>query len=251
MQADSRQRALEAAERFTEIPMLVLSLVMLPLLLVPWILDLSGSIRDAFFVIDWMIWAMFALELGVKTYLAPARIIYLRRHWFDLCLVVLPFLRPLRVIRSARAIRVLRATRAMIFAVRSVHSVKEILTEHGLQYVLLIGFLLVIGSAGVMTLFEQGGDGSIKDFDDGLWWAVTTITTVGYGDKFPVTPEGKGVAVLLMLVGISLFSLLTANMAAFLVKPKESANVASLDDVLEQLRRLEAKIEALAERERN
>ena len=112
---------------------------MLPLLLAPLLLDLSGQAEDAFLVADWTIWAIFALELGVKTYRAPARAAYLRRHWFDVLIVVLPFLRPLRIVRSARAVRGLRAVRLAPFLARTVHSTRAILAEHGLQYVLLVG----------------------------------------------------------------------------------------------------------------
>jgi len=188
----------------------------------------------------------FALELGTKTYLAPARGRYLRQHWFDAVIVAVPFLRPLRIARSARALRALRVLRVVSFTARATHSARAVLVEHGLQYVLLVGMIFVPVSAGVVTLFERGGEGTIQGFDDGLWWAATTITTVGYGDKFPVTPEGRGIAVLLMFVGISLFSLITANVAAFLVKPAEGKET-TMTDVLEQLRRLEAKVDQLSQ----
>jgi voltage-gated potassium channel len=136
------------------------------------------------------------------------------------------------------------------FGARAVHSTQTILTEHGLQYVLALGGLLLVACAGLVTLFERESDGSIRNFGDGLWWAVTTITTVGYGDKFPVTTEGRGIAIFLMLVGITLFGLITANIAAFLVKPASGEKAATLDAVLEQLRSLEAKLDQLHASER-
>jgi voltage-gated potassium channel len=66
--------------------------------------------------------------------------------------------------------------------------------------------------------FESGSGGEIDDYGTALWWAMATVTTVGYGDTVPTTPEGRGVAVLLMLVGIAFFSWVTANIAAFLVE---------------------------------
>ncbi len=248
---ERRQQAFDAVERVTLVPMLVLAAVMLPLLLVPFVFDLSGTAEAALLAADWAIWAIFALELGVKTYLAPARTTYLRKHWFDVVIVAVPFLRPLRIVRSARAFRSLRALRLFSVASRAAHTTRAILSEHGLQYVLLVGVILVLLCAGLVTLFERRGEGTIQGFDDGLWWAVTTITTVGYGDKVPVTPEGRGIAALLMFVGISFFSLITANVAAFLVQPKEDEAVASLNEVLESLRRLEAKVDELQRRERS
>ena len=83
MEIERRQRAFHAVDRSTELPMLILSVVMVPLILAPLLLDLSAGLEDAFLVADWAIWAVFALELGVKTYLAPERAAYLRGHWFD------------------------------------------------------------------------------------------------------------------------------------------------------------------------
>ncbi len=225
--------------------MLVLSLGMIPLLVAPLLFELSNPAEDAVVVADWSIWAIFALELGLKTWLAPARRTYLRKHWFDVLIVVLPFLRPLRVIRSARALRLLRATRLTTFAARALHSTRSILAEHGLQYVLLVGVVVVLASAGLVTVFERGAGGTINDLDDGLWWAVTTITTVGYGDKVPVTPEGRGIAMFLMLLGVGLFGVITANLAAFLVSPKEDKNAASIEELIEHVKLLEGKIEGL------
>jgi len=225
--------------------MLVLSVAMLPLLLAPLLLSLPSGTEDALLVADWTIWAVFALELVTKTYLAPVRLAYLRGHWFDVAIVVLPFLRPLRVVRSARGLRALRGARLAPLLARAVHSTRAILTEHGLQYVLGVGLLLLLACAGLVTVFEQDSGGTIRDFDDGLWWAMTTVTTVGYGDKFPVTAEGRGIAVFLMLLGITLFGLVTANLAAFLVKPAKDLEEPTLREVLSALQGIEAKLDEL------
>ena len=242
---ERRHEAYLNVQRFTEVPMLILSVILVPFLLAPYILNLSATARDAFYVVDWAIWGIFALELGVKTYLSPNRGVYLKQHWFDVLIVVVPFLRPLRVVRSARALRVLGALRVFSIFTRTAHSIRAVLAGHGLQYVLLVGGAIIVGCSGLVTLFESGSTGQIQTFDDGLWWALTTITTVGYGDLYPVTPEGKGIAAFLMLLGISLFSFLTANIAAFLVQPTGDKHAASLDEVLDTIKRLEAKVEEL------
>ena len=70
-----------------------------------------------------------------------------------------------------------------------------------------------------ITITERSVEGSnIKNFGDGLWWAVTTVTTVGYGDRYPTTTEGRFLAVLLMIMGISLVGVITASVAAWFVK---------------------------------
>jgi voltage-gated potassium channel len=124
---------------------------------------------------------------------------------------------------------------------RFVHSARAIVDQHGLKYALIAGALLFFAAAGLTLLFERD-EGNIRSLDDALWWAATTITTVGYGDRFPVTTEGRAIAVFLMFLGISLFSLITASVAAFFVLPEQKKEEATLEDVLKRLTELEALI---------
>jgi voltage-gated potassium channel len=106
--------------------------------------------------------------------------------------------------------------------------------------------VLTLTCAGVMTVVERDADGStIQSFSDALWWAVTTVSTVGYGDAVPTTDAGRGVAYLLILVGIAVFSLITANLASFFVERGQQSDSDKVDEVLRRLERLEA---ALRER---
>jgi voltage-gated potassium channel len=245
MNTEWRKRAFEAFERATELPMLALSLAIIPLLVVPWLADLPKTLDTTFVVLDWSIWAAFALELAVKTYLVERRRHYLVRHWFDVLIVGLPFLRPLRVVRSARALRLLRLTRVGAFATRGGVTLRTLMGRHGLQYTLLMGLVLFLASAGAVTFLERGSGGPIGDFGTALWWAVSTVTTVGYGDAYPITPEGKGVAVFLMLVGIALFSVVTANVAALLVETDRQAQDATMANLLTEMRHLREELAAL------
>jgi voltage-gated potassium channel len=97
--------------------------------------------------------------------------------------------------------------------------------------------------AGLVYAFEKSEGGTITSFGDALWWALATVTTVGYGDVVPRTAEGRGVALFLMLAGITFYSILTANVAAYFVESNQDdsrAEVdAKLDLVLERLRELE------------
>jgi voltage-gated potassium channel len=239
LEAEVRQRTFNSFERAVELPMLVLAFLMVPLLIGPELFDLSPELRETFFVLDWFIWAVFALELAIKTYLSQDRAIYLKRHWFDVIIVVVPFLRPLRVVRSLRFIRAARGARLLSFVMRVVYSAQAIIGRHGIRYALLAGALLFFAAAVLALLFERE-DGNINTLDEALWWAVTTITTVGYGDRYPVTTEGRAIAVFLMFLGISLFSLVTANVAALFVLPEQRKEEATLEDVLKRLADLEA-----------
>ena len=84
---------------------------------------------------------------------------------------------------------------------------------------------MVLGSAAAAYALEDGAGGTIDSLGDALWWAITTVTTVGYGDMFPVTPAGRGIAAFLMLSGIALFGVLTANIAAFFVEQDQEEGI--------------------------
>jgi voltage-gated potassium channel len=90
--------------------------------------------------------------------------------------------------------------------------------------------------------FERGNpDANIASYPDALWWAVTTITTVGYGDRFPMSSAGRAVAVVLMIAGIAMFGVITATIAAYFVEQQAEEDVASrLDQIMERLDRIEA-----------
>jgi voltage-gated potassium channel len=242
---DRRARALTKFEQATELPMLLLALAMIPLLALPAMVSLSSATTELLVRVEWAIWAVFATDLSIRTYLAPRRARYLLAHWFDVLIVVLPFLRPLRIARSARVLRAFTALRLVGPLARVVLTARSVFGRHGLHWAILVCGVLFIACAGAVTHFERGGEGSIKDFPTALWWAAVTITTVGYGDTFPVTPEGRGVGIFLMFVGIALFSLITANIAAFFMESDSKAEGPSLADVMARLDSIEARISAL------
>ncbi len=222
MHLERRQRMSEAFDRAAEIPMLVLSILIVPLLIIPFVVSLSNTTETALLTADYVIWGTFATELAIKTYLAPNRHRYLLSHWYDVLIVAIPFLRPLRITRSLRILRLARVARLATVVIRIKFVSQEVLGRHGLHYALVSGLILTIALAALVAFLERNADGNITDFGTALWWAAVTVTTVGYGDAFPITPEGRGVGVVLMLLGITLFGVLTANIAAFFVEEKHS-----------------------------
>ena len=207
MDLERRTHLYARVERATELPMLVLAAAMVPLILVPLLFDLSTTVEWVLFIGNWVIWAAFAAELAVKSYLAPSWRQYLISHWFDVLIVVLPFLRPLRLLRLIGVLSRLGFTS------------KSILGQRGLGYVLGLGVLVMFGIAGLVLVFEQqDASAAITSFPTALWWAAATVTTVGYGEVVPITPAGRGFGVLLMIVGIGMFGIFTANVAAFFVE---------------------------------
>jgi voltage-gated potassium channel len=125
------------------------------------------------------------------------------------------------------------------------------LTHHNLHFVLLSVAVIIFAAAGLEVAFELHARGSnIHGFADALWWAVVTVTTVGYGDKFPVTAAGRGVAVVLMLVGIGLIGVLTATVASFFVQQTADEQTTDLQDLQQRLGRIEQILEDLTSRQR-
>jgi voltage-gated potassium channel len=103
--------------------------------------------------------------------------------------------------------------------------VETILKHHSLFRVLIAAGATLFLGAWLVLLFEDNAKGSnIHNYPDALWWAIVTVTTVGYGDRFPVTGGGRTVAVVLMLVGIGLIGVLTATVASVFIKEHTDAN---------------------------
>jgi voltage-gated potassium channel len=241
---DRRQQAFERFQAATELPLLVLALSMIPLLVTPLLVRLPDRVDATFTAIDWFIWAVFAFEYVVRLVLSADRWRYVRREWPNLLIVILPFLRPLRVVRSARGLRILRLSRLVAFTSEIGQESKRFLVRHKLHYALLVSLVAIVGAAAVMLALEEGHGGSINSFGDALWWAITTVTTVGYGDKFPVTAAGRGVAAALMVTGIALFGVLTANLAAFMLERDEDQAPEPADDRLDEVLRQLADLRA-------
>ncbi|MDA1188769.1 MAG: ion channel [Chloroflexi bacterium] len=221
---EDREALLIRIEALTELPLLVLAFVMIPLLVGTFFWDLSPSEDATFEALNYFIWAIFAVDLLVKLAVAPRRLAFLRGHWIEVLVVIVPFFRPLRILRL-----VLFGTRAFVGARRMVNA----------DFLLVYGIGLVIIAATVITSVERNTNPTITSFPDALWWAVVTITTVGYGDKVPLSAIGRTMAFILMLGGIAFYSGVTANLASFMIRGEDAtkATLTHLMDEVQALRR--------------
>ncbi len=227
-----RQEIADRIERASRLPMVLLSIVFLVAVAVPELVELTPALEETLEAVNWLIWAVFAFELGVMTYLAPNRLRYLRQHWVDVLTVLVPFVRPLRLLR------------VIIVSARLWTEARVLIYQRTFSTVAMTSIVSAVAAATLVYAVERGGEGPIQTYQDALWWAAATITTVGYGDVFPKTPAGRGIAFLLMLVGISVFGLLTARVAALFVQEnEEDQNGRKLDEVLARLERLEQQLQ--------
>jgi voltage-gated potassium channel len=238
--------------RFSEAPMTVLAFLMIPVLLIPLIRPVHGDVAVSFDTADYVIWALFGFDYGAKLWLAPDRTRFVRTHLVDLAVVALPFLRPLRALRALRALgqlrmlRLLQASRLVAFLGTGIGHARAIIQRKGLHYVAVVVIAIMFASAGLEVAVEAHAKGSnIHSYGDALWWALVTVTSVGYGDKYSVTAAGRAVAVVLMITGIALFGVVTASIASYFVEQDQDRRMEErVDEILTVLHRLEARFEA-------
>src|SRR5439155_11954486 len=192
--------------------------------------------------INWIVWLAFCAEYLTKLMLAPSSRQYVGEPWFDLFIILLspPFLVPdalqdARAVRAVRILRLLRFVRAAAVAAIGLREAAQGLSHRKFHYVAL-ATTVVIGLAAIGIFAVEGGQNEhIQSVGDALWWAVVTTTTVGYGDVSPVTPEGRLIAVGLMIVGIGFIGVFTATLTSFFFHEDRSAVENRLDAIDEKL----------------
>jgi voltage-gated potassium channel len=156
--------------------------------------------------VSWTTWIAFAADLAARLLLAEARARYAWQHWYDLVLIIVPMLRPLRLLRLVAFARILNRSAVGTLAGRvTIYVAGAAIAATG------------IGALAVLDAERDAPGANITTAGDALWWAATTVTTVGYGDYYPVTTTGRMAALGLMLVGIALVTSLTAAVATWML----------------------------------
>ena len=178
--------------------------------------ELSRGWVNACRVVAWATWALFAVDYLARLSLSRHRAAFVRENLVDLAVIALPLLRPLRLLRLLTLLTFLN------------RRARSTLRGRVVIYVAGATVLVLFVAALAMLDAERGAEGaSITTYADALWWAATTVTTVGYGDRFPVTGTGRAVATGLMLGGIALLGVVTATLASWLVERVSEVEEAS------------------------
>jgi voltage-gated potassium channel len=203
------------------IVVIVLSFYVLGALLIDTVFALPKEVSILLNYFDTTICAFFFVEFSIRFYQADNKLEFMHWGWIDLFSSI-PLIGIFRVGRVFRLIRLIRVARAF-------HSTKKLIThiyknkaQGALTSAAIIAFLLVVFSAIAILQVETDPNSNIKTAEDAIWWAYVTITTVGYGDKFPVTTEGRLIASILMTAGVGLFGTFTAYVASWFVIDNKS-----------------------------
>ncbi len=190
-------------------------------------------------VADWLVWTVFLVEYIIMVAVAPRRALYIRRNPLNLAVIVLsyPYLpAAFGLVRLARLTRFLRVLRLVGITARAVDALRTIFWHRGMVSVVAISIFVILAGGAALTLLEpqtvRGG------FGDGVWWAVVTASTIGYGDIAPTTLAGRLIAVVLMLSGVGLISTLAASITAYFVGGEENVGLIELKERTERIEAL-------------
>jgi voltage-gated potassium channel len=181
--------------------------------------------------LEWVITGVFIAEFATRLWAAESRRDYVRGHWIDL----ISCIPPTRWLRPFRLLRLLRLVRAFAGVGRAVTAAERLANHRGLVWLIVAWVAVMLLSAAGLYISENGVNAAVNGPLDALWWGLTTMTTVGYGDVFPVTAEGRIAAAALMILGIGLYSIITATVTSYLIAGDRTSI-----DVAGQLERLAA-----------
>lgn len=241
----------QVLKRRLAVPVLIAALAVIPLLILE---DRAADRADSPWLAaaNWVIWGVFAVELLVMLYVSRRRRAYLRYAWLDVCIVVVTLpvlphlLAALRLARLARFLPMLRLLRLAAGAHHLRVTVGRVFGTAGLKYVLAILVPLIIGAGALFSYIEEGYTAI-----DGIWWAIVTSTSVGYGDVVPTSWPGRAVATVVMVVGLSFVALLTAAIAARIVDAEDDREhdelIRRLDEQQAENREIKAQLQDLTE----
>jgi voltage-gated potassium channel len=213
--------------KWTDIPLLIVAIGSLPLLLLEIIsYRLTNGDKTFLLIVNITVFFAYAVDYVIEFLVTPEKGRYVRSEWSSLLIVVaqlfaiLPAMSFLGFLRGARALRVVSSlTRIIGISMASRSQGREILKKRATSFAFgLAGFTLITSAVGFTLAEDVGKDGRVHSFFDALWWSGATITTVGYGDIYPVTAAGRIIAIFTMLVGISTLAVVTARIAQFLIK---------------------------------
>lgn len=190
---------------------------------------------------DWLIWLFFVAETGSLLSLVDSKTSYLKRNWMNLFIIFFGF--PL-MWEHTPLLGVLRGLQLLLMLRLLLpwwSTTVRFLSRNRLGATLLTAFVTTTLAGALMAIIDNG----IKTPWNGIWWAWQTVTTVGYGDIIPTSVPGRLLAILMMLMGIALISLLTANFSAYFIGKGTSKVAKTEDEILKILTDIQKRLDQL------
>ncbi len=227
-----------------QIAMLILCVYVLLAMAVQALFNLPEQVSAALDQIDFAVCMLFLLDFFFQFFTAESKLAYMKWGWIDLVSSI-PNLQIMRWGRMFRIVRILRILRG----VRSTRLMFQIMFTNRSQGVFastaITCFILVIFATIAVLLCETAPNANIKNAGDAFWWAFSTITTVGYGDFYPVSAEGRIIAAVLMTAGIALFGTFTAYVASWFFEAAGDSQAKTDEQMLEELHKLNEKFDRI------
>lgn len=216
-------------------------------IIVQWYLQETHEIsNEVARIADWLVWLAFLLETLILTSQVNCKRDHLSRNWMNLAIIMGGFPMIWEYAPLAGLLRSFRLLLVVALLLRMSRSARKLLSQHRLGTTLIVAFVAMLLSGIIMSRIDP----SVGDVWDGMWWAWVTMATVGYGDVVPHTPAGRMFASLVVLFGVVLISLLTANLAAFFIdsdiekiETEEHESIRILNDISARLERVELKLD--------
>lgn len=221
---------------------LILSIYAMLALLADTFLTLHPEVSLLIQIFDLGVCAVFLIDFSLRFYRAERKLAFMKTGWVDLLASIptVEFLRwgrPLRVLQIIRIWRAARATHKILLLVRS--------RQSAAGSVGLIAVLLILFSSLGILIAERAPEANIKTAEDAIWWSFTTITTVGYGDRYPISPEGRFIAIILMVCGVGLFGSFTAVIAGYFTGQNSQRDTSDSELLLQEIRKLQQQVALL------
>ncbi len=224
-----------------EVPMLLIALW----IMLEWYLHAKGMLStDARTISDWVIWAFFFFEAATLLTLSDKRWRHITRNWANMVIIVLAFPPLYDVWQQLGSLRVVRMLFLVGLFIHNIGMVRAILAQNHLGKTLFVVLLFVTGGGILISSIDP----AINSPWDGIWWAWVTVTTVGYGDVVPGSAAGRVFAAILMLLGISMLSLITANISAYLLSRSAEKELRYEQRELKKLLQLEERLNTIEEK---
>ena len=202
--------------RFLDILIIVLSVYVLIALIIDVFLKLPPEISRVLMIIDDGICVIFLIDFVNRFVRAGNKLRFMRWGWIDL-ISSIPYIAVLRAGRLFRLVRLLRVLRAFRSTRILIHHIFKSKVKGTMTSVGIITVLIIIFSSISILIVETAPESNIKSAEDAVWWTVVTVTTVGYGDKYPVTTEGRIIGIVVMIAGVGLIGTYTGFIASLFV----------------------------------